>query len=75
MGRALAPVRSDPSALILPLTYCVTQDKSLNLSTPHFILKTKFRLSAQTTFVTPVVTHISFYSLDQCSSFFCFFPL
>lgn len=52
MRRALAHVRSEPSALTLPLTYYVTQDKSLNLSRPHFILKTNF-VSAQTTFAIP----------------------
>lgn len=53
MGRALALVRSDLSALTLPLTYCVTQNKSLNLCRSHFILKIKFCVSAQTTLVIP----------------------
>lgn len=75
MRRALAHVRSEPSALTLPLTYYVTQDKSLNLSRPHFILKTNFVSLLKPRLLFPVVAHISFYSSNQYSPFFCFFPL
>lgn len=83
MGRALAHVRSEPSALTLPQTYYVTQDKSLNLSRPHFILKTKFCLSAQTTFAIPsgstyillffkpMFSFLLFFSFINSVSYFC----